>query len=134
MSAPPCTEFTETSTTTLTESPAPSSWSGTRAKPRAISYDLFSSSALALLDQAVVSGANFTIAVLVGRLCGLAELGAFALGGTILVFAAAVQEALIASPYTVFVQRLDGRTRGLYARSVLQQSGLLMCSIAIAWR
>src|SRR5688572_11745385 len=70
---------------------------------RDVAGDRLSSNSIALMDQAVVSGANFLTSVLVGRWCGLAELGAFALGCTVLVYALALQESFIASPYVVFV-------------------------------
>lgn len=77
--------------------------------------------ALAVLDQMAVSGTNFLTGVLVGRACGQEELGYYALGVTLLVLLASVQESLVTVPYTVFRARLRGRRRDEYAGRVLIQ-------------
>src|SRR5947209_1727352 len=57
--------------------------------------------ALAMLDQAAVSGTSFLTTVLIGRWCGAGELGAYSLGFSLLVAWAGAQESLIALPYTL---------------------------------
>src|SRR5581483_6028917 len=54
--------------------------------------------ALALMDQAVVSGTSFLTTVLIGRWCGASELGVYALGFSLLVSWGCVHQSLIALP------------------------------------
>ena len=86
--------------------------------------------ALAVLDQAVVSGTNFLTVVLVGRACGQEELGYYSLGVTILVLLASIQESLVTAPYTVFRERLRGWRRDQYAGRVLVQQSILALAAA----
>src|SRR5207302_10185209 len=74
---------------------------------------------LAVLDQAVVSGASFLTTILIGRAAGPEQLGLYVLGFTWAVLIVSVQESLIAAPYTVFGNRLQGACRAAYAGSVL---------------
>src|SRR2546429_36531 len=48
--------------------------------------------ALALIDQAVVSGTSFLTTILIGRWCGASELGIYALGFSLLVSWGCVQQ------------------------------------------
>jgi len=75
----------------------------------------------AVFDQAVVGGTNFLTAIFVGRFCGTAELGLFALVTTIWFFVLAFLESAITSPFTVFVHRLDEQNDRLtrVARSLM---------------
>ena len=81
--------------------------------------------ALAVLDQAVISGASFGTTVLIGRWSGAAELGVFTLGFSLLVIWASIQEALIALPYTIVRHRPARGTEAEFAGSALLQQGLL---------
>lgn len=83
-----------------------------------------------LADQAVVSGTNFLTTVIIGRFCGAGELGAYALGFTVLIMIAVVQESLIASPYTVFGNRLQGHARAALAGSMLMHYVILALLMA----
>ncbi len=83
-----------------------------------------SKSILALADQAVVSGASFLTTVLLGRVCGAAELGVSSLGATLVVLIGCVENSLISTPYTVYGNRLEGAARTAYAGSVLAQQGM----------
>lgn len=74
---------------------------------------------LALLDQAVVSGTSFATSVWLGRAAGADELGAYALGFTLVVLVAGVQESLVSIPYTVRGARLIDAARTRYAGSSL---------------
>ena len=68
--------------------------------------------AITLFDQAIYSGSNFFISVVIGRLCSKQELGLYLLGFTILVFMSNVQVALISSAYTVYYPKIkDENTR-----------------------
>lgn len=58
---------------------------------------------LSFADRIVVSGTNFLTLVIVGRVCGLDELGIFVLAWTVLLAINVIQEAFVLSPYTVFV-------------------------------
>lgn len=74
---------------------------------------------LALLDQAVVSGTSFATSVCVGRAAGADELGAYALGFTLVILVGGVQESLVSIPYTVRGARLIESARARYAGSSL---------------
>jgi len=74
---------------------------------------------LALVDQAVFSGANFLTTVMIGRFCGLDQLGVYALAFALLVFLAVIQESLIWTPYTVYSHRLKQDDQPAYAGTVL---------------
>lgn len=80
---------------------------------------------LALLDQAVVSGTSFATSVCVGRAAGADELGAYALGFTLVVLVAGVQESLVSIPYTVRGARLIDSARVRYAGSLLLAAAAL---------
>ena len=77
--------------------------------------------ALAIFDQAIVSGVNFLTAIAVGRICGVSEFGVYSLAFTILILLATAQEALVLSPYTVYCGRLNDRRQIDYAGSALVQ-------------
>ena len=72
-----------------------------------------------LLDQAIVSGANFFAGVAVGRSCSKQELGLYALGFSVVVFLLNLQNTLIAFPYTVYSPRLFGKELKSYTSSSL---------------
>jgi O-antigen/teichoic acid export membrane protein len=79
---------------------------------------------VAVADQAAVSGARFLTTVLVGRLCGAGDLGVYSLGFSLIIIAACVQEALIATPYAILGSSSRGEAARGYAGSVLVQHGL----------
>jgi O-antigen/teichoic acid export membrane protein len=62
---------------------------------------IFGTHALALADQAVVSGTSLLSTVLVGRFTQPSQLGIYAIGLSVLGFVLAVQDALILMPYTI---------------------------------
>ncbi len=68
---------------------------------------------LALIDQAIVSGTNVLTTIIIGRYCGSADLGLFALATSILVFAGGTQTSLVSTPYTVFRSRLQSGTTAM---------------------
>ncbi len=91
---------------------------------------------LALIDQAIVSGASFLTTVFVGRGAHPSELGIYAIGGSILVSALMIQDSLIILPYTIHRQERDGAEAaqsgsGLTHNLLLSFLGvLLLASIA----
>lgn len=88
---------------------------------------------LALVDQAVVSGASFMTTLVVGRVAGREQLGAYSLGFTLVVLALCLQDALVASPYTVYANRLEeGEDRSRLTGAALAQLGLLGLLLGVA--
>lgn len=90
----------------------------------------------ALLDQGIVSASRFITTVVIGRICGAAQLGEFSLAFQLSVLLAVAQETLISTPYTIFGNRYEGKERAEYAGSVLVHSGALtilaMACLALA--
>ena len=64
--------------------------------------------ALALSDQAVVSGTSFLTIILVGRWTGSTQLGLFAIGMSVLASVIAAQDSLIVLPYAIQKHRAEG--------------------------
>ncbi len=79
-----------------------------------------------MVDQGVVSLANFGTAVLVGKLAGAAELGTFALAFAVLVLGLTVQDCLAIAPHIVHA----GERRGRAARRLAGHTLLLGGAIA----
>lgn len=82
---------------------------------------------LALMDQALVSGASFGVTVMVGRYADAGELGIYALAGSILIWLTNAQESLVSVPYTMRRQQaaaLDPRAAG-HALALNNMLGLL---------
>lgn len=75
--------------------------------------------ALAIADQAVVSGANFVTNVIIGRACGKPELGLYGLVWSLVFFARGVQEQLVTSPYMVYCGRRNESELARYTGSIL---------------
>jgi len=70
---------------------------------------------LALIDQAVVSGASFVTTVLLGRYTDASELGTYALAASLLIWLINAQEAFVALPYTLNQDRSSAKARGGHA-------------------
>ncbi len=88
--------------------------------------------ALALVDQAAVSGARLAASVLVGRGLGADGLGTYTLAFTAVVLAETLLEALVTIPYTVFSQRSDVRP-GALGNAFGQAMGLAaLVAVAVA--
>jgi O-antigen/teichoic acid export membrane protein len=81
--------------------------------------------ALALADQAVVSGTSFITTIVIGRWCLPSELGVYSLGISLLVSWLAIQESLISLPYVIYRQRPLQGTPPEHAGSSLAHNGLL---------
>jgi O-antigen/teichoic acid export membrane protein len=88
---------------------------------------------VAVADRLVVSGASFLTIVIVGRAAGVTELGMFALAWSVLLVTNVVVEALVVTPFTVFVGEHDKQTdRRAYGSVVLAQAlGLAGAAMAI---
>jgi O-antigen/teichoic acid export membrane protein len=80
--------------------------------------------ALALADQAVVSGASFLTMVVIGRFAAPSQLGLYAIGASLLVSSINIQDSLISLPYTIQRHRTLG-TPAEHAGSSLTLSALL---------
>lgn len=75
---------------------------------------------LALMDQAVVSGTRFATTVILGRIAGAEQLGAYSLAFTFVVLSSVVQDAIVSLPYTVhWARRRGARRRAIHAGSTL---------------
>lgn len=83
---------------------------------------------LALFDQAVFSGSNFLTTVVIGRFCGLDQLGVYSLAFAVLIFLAVIHESLVWTPYTIFSHRLKPGERPEYAGTILFIQGLFSLS------
>ena len=56
-----------------------------------------------------LGGTNFFGTVIVGRWCGLNELGLYSLAFGVMILISVLQQSLILNPYAVFSNRLAGR-------------------------
>lgn len=65
---------------------------------------------LGCADQAIVSLSSFATLVMIGRWTDPGQLGAYAVGFSVLALALAVQEALVSRPYTIHLHRPLGTT------------------------
>src|SRR5438132_4331641 len=111
-------------------------WTKTGTERRLGSWSRFfdtgsGNQALALIDQAVVSGTSFLTTILIGRWCGAGELGVYSLGFSLLVSWGSVQNSLISLPYTIYRLRSREGTQEECAGSALVHNGLLS-AVALA--
>lgn len=74
---------------------------------------------LSIGDRFVVAGTNFLTLVILGRACGLEELGIFSLAWTVLLAVNAIQEAFVLTPFTVYAGKLKEAARRRYAGTAL---------------
>src|ERR1700682_1558781 len=89
--------------------------------------------ALALADQAVVSGTSFLTMVVVGRSTSASELGLYSIASSLLVTSVTIQDSLISFPYTIQRHRLLGKSAD-HSDSSLKLSFLLsaLCIVVLA--
>jgi len=85
----------------------------------------------ALCDQGVVSITNFATAVIIGRVCGKAELGVYTLAWTLITLATEISAVLITAPYIVFGPQLGWSRRRWYLGSILAHQLLLSMMFAL---
>lgn len=75
---------------------------------------------MVILDQALVSGGNFALGVLLARWLGLSAFGTYSLLWMGVLFALSLHQAFVTQPLmTLFAQRPEGGEREGYFRSVL---------------
>ena len=86
---------------------------------------------LALLDQALVSGASFLTTVMIGHWADARQLGHYALGLSALVSAFAVQEALISLPYAINRRQPLGVDAPEAGHSLAQNAMLSLLGVAL---
>jgi O-antigen/teichoic acid export membrane protein len=86
---------------------------------------------IALCDQGIVSVTNFATAVMIGRVCGKAELGVYALALTLITIATGIISTLISAPYTVFAPRLARSRRRRYLGSLFVHQSILSLGFAL---
>lgn len=72
-----------------------------------------------LLDQALVSGTNFLLGIVLVRLLGLEEYGIFVLLWMVVQFFASIQMALIASPMMIIAPKKSGNEKESYLSTTI---------------
>jgi O-antigen/teichoic acid export membrane protein len=87
-------------------------------------------SLISLADQAVVSGTNFAITVLLGRACGKPEVGLYYLALQAFMLARGVQEQVIVSPLLVYGGRKQADEFKAYAGSSLVHELIYIALVA----
>lgn len=103
-----------------------------RAAAAGLASGLAGRGALALVDQATVSGARLAASVLVGRALGADGLGTYTLAFTLVVLAETLLESLVTIPYTVFSQS-PGVRPGALGNAFGQALGLgVALAVAVA--
>jgi O-antigen/teichoic acid export membrane protein len=89
-----------------------------------------STSAIALLDQVVVSGMGFATSIIIGRE-SKQMLGVYYLALSIVLFVRGVQESLVAAPFKVFCHRQDQGQLPHYAGSAVVHHSIVSASVAV---
>lgn len=80
-----------------------------------------------VLDQAIISAANFGTTVIIGRWIGASDLGIYVLIFTVLTFCVAIAESLVSTPMTALIQKLPHGDRPEYLGIVvLFHSGIIV--------
>jgi O-antigen/teichoic acid export membrane protein len=93
----------------------------------------FSQTPLSLIDQAIVSAANFLTTVVIGRVCGAEELGIYSLAFTVVVLITNLQTAVLSTPYTIYGNRLSGVDRQELAGSVFAHCLMLITATSLCF-
>jgi O-antigen/teichoic acid export membrane protein len=84
---------------------------------------------LVLIDQALISGANFVTGLLLARFLGAEGYGQFILGNSVILFLSGIQLALTISPLLVLGAEQRARRNASYFQAVIAQQ-LLFVSIS----
>lgn len=82
---------------------------------------------ITLLDQALVSGSNFLVAILLTRLAGLEIYGSFALAWMGLLLMSSIHQAFVLIPMMSLAPKKEGTDR----RNYLKQSQILQFAVAV---
>ena len=85
---------------------------------------VFGTHFLALVDQAIVSGASFASMVIVARWTVPTQLGIYSIGISLLVASLTIQEVLISLPYTIQRDRAVGTPEECAGASLMQSGHL----------
>jgi O-antigen/teichoic acid export membrane protein len=86
---------------------------------------------VALVDQALVSGASFLTTVLIGRYTFPNQLGTYALAGAVLIWVTNAQESLVSLPFTLR-RSCEPKEAAVQAGQALALSGLLSALAIVA--
>lgn len=86
-------------------------------------------SVLAMLDQALVSGASFLTTVLIGRFASAEYLGLYSMGIAVVLALLAVQMSLLTTPYAVNRHRPEIRSTTYAGSTMLMQLVLLLIAL-----
>lgn len=81
-------------------------------------------SALAVIDQAIVSGTSFVTSVLLARHSTREQVGSYYLALSVLLLARGIQEQVICAPYMVYCHKRPPAEAGRYAASALLHHAL----------
>ncbi|MGO8987301.1 MAG: lipopolysaccharide biosynthesis protein [bacterium] len=107
-----------------------------KAQYGALSEVVLGRGIVAVVDQGVVSLANFSTGLIVGRICSKEQLGLYMLGFTIVMFIINAQGYLISTPYIIFSPHLKEVDLNRYTGSTLLHqlalSFLIVIILAIA--
>lgn len=77
---------------------------------------------IALIDQAMVSGANFVTGVLLARFLGLSSYGVFAMAWLVVLFYGSIQQAFVIAPMqSLYPKKAEGEKRRFLNLLFLQQ-------------
>jgi O-antigen/teichoic acid export membrane protein len=108
-------------------------WNAVRSRWERLARDtMFRKSMISILDQAVVSGMNFAITIILSRSAGKAETGLYYLALQLVFFLRGVQDQLIGAPYMVYSNRKSAEKASSYAGSSLVHELLLLTLAATA--
>jgi O-antigen/teichoic acid export membrane protein len=89
---------------------------------------------VALLDQALVSSANFVSGVLLARFLGLKEYGIFAMAWLVVLFFGSIQQSFIIAPMQTMVPKRDSEERARLRTSLfLIQLSMGLAAMALTW-
>ena len=102
-----------------------------KAQYGALSEVVIGKGIVAVVDQGVVSLANFSTGLIIGRSCSKEQLGLYMLGFTVVMFIMNVQSCLISTPYIVYSPHLQGVDLNRYTGSTLLHQLVLSFLIII---
>ncbi len=96
-----------------------------------ISSVLLKNSAISALNQAIISGANFFVALILVRNVAKGEYGIYSFAFAVLMFIVSVQNALITTPMSILLVAKKDEKKNIYTSSLLLGQILTVISISI---
>jgi O-antigen/teichoic acid export membrane protein len=88
----------------------------------------------AVIDQGVVSSANFVTGILLARIMGVDEFGRYVLAWTVVLFAQSIQNAAILAPMLSIGPKYDGEAaREYFDAAILRQRIYVIASALVSW-